>query len=356
MENINHLDIFDCEIQCEYKGRIYEARNNGAIKRLPKDNSKPSRLDNVWTFGNKDPKTGYMMFTGNVRVHQVVCTAFHGAEHADNMVVDHIDTNRCNNRPENLHWVTRLENVLENPFTRKRIILLCGSIEAFLDNPSILRQSLSDPNISWMRTVTKEDAAKCKKNLTRWSQQDADVKPSGKGFDERLFNDNDKFESESWNSAWMTREYKTDYQKQEIEAKNLKYIEEQYGLKDSLTPGAKQLNWKTPTAFLQVPRLITTTPLQDYLIKLSKGAIFCQNQYGDSPVYDAAMSKDGSHLSVLTEISSVTNYALSEINFIDGTFIHKSIRTFFTKEGAIKHFTLSLGREWTNGAVFEDGC
>ena len=100
-----------------------------------------------------------MMIAG-VRIHQIVATAFHGTPEHSTMVVDHIDTNRCNNRPENLRWLTRLENALNNPYTRNKIIFQCGSLEAFINAPSILRQSASEPNISWMRTVSKDEAAK----------------------------------------------------------------------------------------------------------------------------------------------------------------------------------------------------
>lgn len=34
-----------------------------------------------------------------------------------------------------------------------------------LADPSILRESASDPNTGWMRTVSKEEAAKCLKIL-----------------------------------------------------------------------------------------------------------------------------------------------------------------------------------------------
>lgn len=51
------------------------------------------------------------------------------------MVIDHKDTNKCNNRPENPLWVTRLENALNNPITRNKIKYLCGSIEVFLKIP-----------------------------------------------------------------------------------------------------------------------------------------------------------------------------------------------------------------------------
>ena len=132
--------------------------------------------------------------------------------------------------------------------------------------------------------------------------------------------------------------------------------EKQYGLKDSLTPGAKQLEWKTPTEFPQTPQVITETPLLDYLARLPKGAIYTRNQWGESPVYDAAMSEDGTHLAVVTEISGVTHFALSEVYFQDGFFIHKSIRAFFTEEGAQKYFTESRGLEWTGGDVMENFC
>ena len=78
------------------------------------------------------------MLWGGVRVHQIVATAFHGSPEDQNMVIDHIDTNRCNNRPENLRWVTRLENVLNNPVTRKRITLLLQAhghtLKDFIEN------------------------------------------------------------------------------------------------------------------------------------------------------------------------------------------------------------------------------
>lgn len=63
--------------ECDFKERHYSVRDNGAIYRHPKKDCKPSKLDCTWTFGNKDNKTGYMLY-GRVRVHQIVATAFHG--------------------------------------------------------------------------------------------------------------------------------------------------------------------------------------------------------------------------------------------------------------------------------------
>lgn len=359
MENEELLNQYTEVRECEYKDRRYRARDNGAICRLPKEGGRPSKLDNVWSFGTKNPDNGYMIFTGNIRVHQVVCTAFHGPEPEPHMVVDHIDTNRCNNRPENLRWLTRLENALNNPATRKKIIYHCGSVEAFIADPSILRSKALSPDIDWMRTVTKEEAEKCRRNIERWSQEDSpkQILSSGKGIGDFIFSDEEMAEAAKWNKDNPSSGYKPyAVQKTEIEEPNRRWHEKQHGLTDSLTPGAKQLNWKTPTAFPQTPQAITDTPLQDYLARLPKGAIYTSNQWGESSVYDAAMAKDGSHLAVITNISGATNYALSEVYFNDGFFVHKSIRMFFSEEGAQKFFAESLGREWTGGDVLEDHC
>lgn len=356
METKALLEVFDRVTQCEYKDRQYLVRDNGAICRLPKEGCRLSKMDNVWSFGTKNPD-GYMIFTGNIRVHQVVCTAFHGPEPQPHMVVDHIDTNRCNNRPENLRWLTRLENALNNDATRKKIIFLCGSFEAFIENPAILRTKALPPDVSWMKTVTKDEAAACKKHIDEWAKRDSKPLGSGKGLGNWVFSDEEMAEARKWNGGQLLPDYKPwAQQKAEIEEMNRRIWEEEHALKDSLTPGAKQLDWKTPTEFPQIPQEITDTPLQDYLVRLPKGAIYTRNRWGESPVYDAAMAEDGTHLAVVTEISGATNYALSEVYFQDEFFVHKSIRTFFTEEGAQKYFAESLGREWTGGDDLEDYC
>lgn len=182
----DQIDIFEKESECDYKGEHYSVRDNGAVMRHPKNNHHPRRLDCFWTFGKKDDKTGYM-FLGSARVHQIVATAFYGPPESSTMIVDHKDTNRCNNRAENLRWLTRLENALNNPITRKRIILCCGSISAFINNPALLREDPSEPNTKWMRTVTKEEAARCLKHLERWAAED--TMPVGKGIGEWIFSE-----------------------------------------------------------------------------------------------------------------------------------------------------------------------
>lgn len=166
-----NIDDYKREMQCEYKGRLYSVRDNGAVYRHQKEGSNKAPLDNVWTFGKKDNSCGYMMIAG-VRIHQIVARAFHGAPETPNLIVDHIDTNRCNNRPENLRWVTRLENALNNPITRAKIERICGSIEEFIANPSLLwGYESEDSNFMWMRTVTSEEAQTSYKRLLNYSQR-----------------------------------------------------------------------------------------------------------------------------------------------------------------------------------------
>lgn len=152
------INDFEQERTCTYKEEVYKVRDNGAVMRIPPEGKKARRLDNTWTYGKKNDSNGYMTIGGH-RVHIIVATAFYGSRDSKVYVVDHIDTNRCNNRVENLRWLTKLENVLLNENTRQKIEFICGSVEEFLQNPSLLRgHEYSDKNFEWMRTVTKEEA------------------------------------------------------------------------------------------------------------------------------------------------------------------------------------------------------
>jgi len=50
-------------------------------------------------------------FYGNIKVHRLVCEAFHGPPPFDRAVVIHLDENALNNKPENLKWGTQKENL-----------------------------------------------------------------------------------------------------------------------------------------------------------------------------------------------------------------------------------------------------
>jgi len=162
------LDQFDRELEAAYRGEVYRVRDNGAVCRQRTLASRKRPLDDLWTFGVPNSSTGYMHI-GTEVVHRIVATAFHGEQPSGKHIVDHIDTNRRNNRVENLRWVTKLDNMLNNPVTRRRIEIAYGSIEAFFENPRAPVNSDGLKNLEWMRTVTKEEAQESRMRLERWA-------------------------------------------------------------------------------------------------------------------------------------------------------------------------------------------
>jgi hypothetical protein len=48
----------------------------------------------------------------SIMAHRIICTAYHGEPPTDKHVVNHKDSNRQNNKPENLEWVTQQENII----------------------------------------------------------------------------------------------------------------------------------------------------------------------------------------------------------------------------------------------------
>ncbi|MBQ9469393.1 MAG: HNH endonuclease, partial [Bacteroidales bacterium] len=338
------------------------ARDNGAIMRLPHDGGRVYKWDNVWTFGTKSTENGYMIFTGNVRVHQVVCTAFHGPPPEPNMVVDHIDTNRCNNRPENLRWCTRLENALNNPITRRKIELICGSMEAFVANPALLREHEGkDPNFAWMRAVTPAEAKASYNNWMSWAKMRDERKDrkGGKGVGEWIFDDQTVAEAAKWTGGMGTfyeRHKPWAQRKLEIEEETRQILEARKSLKESLTPSAKQLNWVTPTEFLMCPQAVS---MPSYLSNIKVGEPFSCNQYGGGGrVLDFGYNQQDDAIYVLSDLGpgATKQWALCKITVEDGYFVHENRGSFFEEDGGRKYFTLAMGEEWAGGDVFDDFC
>ena len=167
----NPINQYNKELKCVYKDRTYFVRDNGAVYRLCKEDGITRKYDEEWTFGRYDKDTGYMLI-GSERVHRIVCTAFHGEPSDDRNIVDHIDTNRRNNRAENLRWVSKLENMLDNPITRAKIEMICGSIEAFIHKPSLLfGHENENTNFSWMRAVSPAEAKASYERWMEWSRR-----------------------------------------------------------------------------------------------------------------------------------------------------------------------------------------
>ena len=376
--------------ECVYKDEHYSVRDNGAIMRHLREGKKARRDDGVWTFGVKNSQNGYMML-GQHRVHIIVATAFLGARDSKVYVVDHIDTNRCNNRVENLRWFTRLENALNNEITRNKIIYICGSIEAFIENPSILRERLvGEPSLEWMRTVTKEEAVAAYENLKKyWAEQAKSSKPlvGGKMNDSvyrkqhtitqyALTSSNKEIisaaiEGESEflvsNDEWeqMTQSLRTPYPKAEkrnVEQNTSLYLEEQLVQAKSPTI-AWQKRWKTPTEFLCCPSELDDNTIEEYFNNLVVGGnynstLFYGNEEPDiQKIVDKAYIDGNSTILVFSvNEGGLKPYALSKIYISDNKIIHESMGTFFEENGALKQFTLAQGLEWTGGDSIDDYC
>ena len=327
------VNDFKQEVNCFYKDEHYSVRDNGAVLRYPLNKKRQRPTDNNWTFGKLNIKTGYLEIA-SVRIHRIVATAFLGEAPTKEHVVDHIDTNKQNNRPDNLRWVTRLENILLNPITAKRIEIVCGSVEAFLADPSKFRDKFPDPNYEWMCTVSIQEAQASKERLLTWAKSDKPLQGGTLG--EWIYN-------------------------RSVSNQSTANVVEELEFINSLTSNAVQIarNWKTPSEFPCCPQANSNNPITDYTANLEVGNVFSRNQYTSSIIERFAISKDEKTLWIMCKSGDenpIKPYSLAEITFQNDVFVHSSLGTFFEKDGAEKQFTLAQGLEWTGGDTIDDYC
>lgn len=320
------LDAFDQEVQCVYRDEEYAVRDNGAVLRRSRPGKRRRRLDDTWTFGTPSASTGYMSISEHT-VHRIVATAFHGPQPTQAHIVDHIDTNRRNNRPENLRWITRLENILLNPITVKRVIYHWGSIENFLADPGRIQRGVLTQDFEWMRTVTKSEAEYSRKRLLALTQSDAPS--SGRPLGEWIF-------GERRDSA----------------------MAEPNPIVESKTMGAVQRNWRVPAEFPLCPIPKQSMPLERYFARLNEGTVFAISPFGQSKVVKSALAPDGNSLFVLSVQGgqAVKPWALARVTYEDDLYVHESHGTFFAHEGAEKQFALIQGMPWEGGDSIDDYC
>ena len=320
------LEDFKQGSECIYKNERYSVRDNGAVLRYPHDGKRPRPTDNNWTFGKLNSKTGYLEIA-SVRIHRIVATAFHSAPPTKEHVVDHIDTNKQNNRPDNLRWVTRLENILLNPITARRIEIICGSIEAFLADPSKFRDRFPDPDYEWMCAVSAEEAKISLERMLSWANSYKPLKGGSLG-------------------EWICN----------LElVQTLPLTQPTYIM--SKTPNAAQriiTNNDKPNEFPSTPQAFEGEPLTAYYDILSEGAPFFRNHNGEYIVVKSAFSKDRGSLFVMTKSAyvwrekesgeyipvpitqlqeNISNkdlpHSLTEITYEDGLFVHEKIELGF---------------------------
>lgn len=182
------ISDFDREKSCVYNGRRYFVRDNGAVYRLCKDDGTTRPGDEEWTIGKPNSQTGYL-YVGKDAVHRIVCTAFHGEPVGDKNIADHIDTNIWNNRPKNLRWVTRMENITSNPITMAKIEARFGSFEAFQEYiAQKSKQKKEKADVSSMRPVTREEGEAYLENRLEWAEKPKEERiPIGFGAGEWMF-------------------------------------------------------------------------------------------------------------------------------------------------------------------------
>lgn len=378
------LNTFTEVRECDYKGEHYSVRDNGAIMRHPKT-TRVRPKDNIWTFGDPNDK-GYCAFCGEV-VHRVVAFAFLGKPENDQMVVDHIDTNRQNNRPKNLRWLTKLENALNNPVTRKRIEYLCGgNIQKFIDNPSCLRDLTgTNQDLMWMRTVSAEEAKACYDKVmswalrpssetlahggkmgewiyeSQWSQKELDDvwgKPleydggnkMEDGWGEPI--DPTKMDATFWGEEFL-KEYSKKEEKQEIEEAD----ENEIAYYKTSNDIAVQTGWSPHTnpEFPCCPKEVSNQPLHDYLRNLKDGKVFVTANYGESTVFEFTLYQD--KILVITKIpNGIKHFALTTIEWNGEVFVHTSKGTFSEENGVRAAYTRAQDKEWDGPDSIDNYC
>ena len=123
----------------------------------------------------------------------------------------------------------------------------------------------------------------------------------------------------------------------------------------AITLGAAQRKWHTPTEFPCCPQK-EKDPLAAYAEKLEVGATFSHNDFSTHVVLEAAMIDDGQSICVMCKSDETKPWSLAKITFEDNLYVHTSISTFFSEEGAEKEFCLVRGLKWTGGDSIDDYC
>ncbi len=359
METIDLLNDYQEVRECDFKGEHYSVRDNGAIYRHARLNKKVRKYDNTWMFGKPNETNGYM-YISDVRVHQIVATAFWGEHDTKVYVVDHKDSNRRNNRIDNLHWLTRLENVLSNPATKKKIIMCCGSVEAFLNDPSVIRQFANQhPEYSWMRVVSKEEAKRTLDNMNEWACRPIEEHKGGKmgdwiyksiGFYPQMEIMNELTQN-SHRRQHVSQAPDGVFRSSDVMRNNI--------IEANSPKSALQKDWTTPTDFPLCPIKLSDSALLEYYNNLSKDELLTKNIYGGTKIIDYAMNQEKSYIWVLckrTENTPIKPWVLTGIYVDKGKFVHENLHSFFEEKGGYKYYTLAQGKEWTGGDCLDDYC
>ena len=341
------LDTYTEERECDYKGRHYRVRDNGSVLRLPTDSEKPRKCDNEWTFGTFNKRNGYL-FIGTHQVHRIIATAFHGNPESGTDIVDHIDTDRQNNRPENLRWTTKLQNAL-NPSTKKKLELMTGMpIEEILKDMSILKEYNLPREYQWLGAVSKEESQRTLQNMKAWT-----AKPYKRP--ETPYKPNTEI-LRPVSPRNISPLRPTPYEMNHVLGA---HESEDDGLPTgcirSLTPNALERGGRAPYKFPFCPQ--QGGDLKSYFEAIEIGEEVAIGKGYSFFATEKTMNRDGTAicLKTMSGEDSLKQYGVMTITMEDDWFIHEG-RGYFHEDGQEKYFTIAKGEEWTGGEVFDDLC
>lgn len=298
---------FKEERACIYDGREYRVRDNGAVMRLTHEGKRTTKNDNVWTFGEKDT-AGYLSIAG-IRVHLIVAKAFLGEKPQDELVIDHIDTIKTNNRPSNLHYVTRFENLVNNPLTRAKLEHATGlSIDKILEDLSVIHNLKLPPNLTWVKTVSQAEADSLRRKMEYLTSKPVLDKSIAEAKQSRTF----------------------------------------YALQVA--------GWYPIGTFPCCPQHESSS-LEEYASNLIKGEPVFVNPTHSYITEEYGISSDGKTLVIKCSDSEAEkkNILITITYHSKKWFIHKCDR-YFGEDGLEKYYMIALGHEWQGGDVFDDYC
>lgn len=226
----------------------------------------------------------------------------------------------------------------------------------FIKDPSCLKGLAKGPDISWMRTVSAEEAK------AAWARvQEMNSKPKTNTLlKEHVENEEPKKQEQAEAMEW----FRTQNNDLRFTApKQTVYnIPDPVFTKAAFPQNALQKDWKTPTEFPCCPAETTETPLKDYYNNLAIENIFSRNRYGEYAVLDYVIIENGKTLVVVTKsrqgygFDDAMSYGLVKIYHSGIQFIHESIRTFLSEDGVRKQFTILQGKEWNGPDSIDDYC
>lgn len=373
------IDEYDEMRICTYRGETYSVRDNGAIMRHQKEGKKERPNDNKWTFGIPQ-KDGYTSFCG-IGVHRIIATAFHGNAPTEEYVCDHYDTNRQNNRPNNLRWVTKLENILNNPYTHEKIIRVCGSIENFLNDPEKYKNLLNLHNVyPWMRAVSKEEAQISLERLDQWlAMPYKSLRKENELANKTVTTGNvlannkislsmvkqpevekkkEKGKELTWDEIKMDLAIPASYDKK-INHTNSKSImsmvgKEEFPYTKSRTKYALQPSWfKTDYYFPRCPKI--KGDLQKYYQNLNIGGVLNFNKLGKTIIEEKAIVDSHIIIKCLMPQHPILYGCVMDIYLNpEGEYIHDCVGTYRFEDGLEKYFQIRQGKEWLGGNVMDD--